>query len=383
MPGVLGQQARGHSQLAGTALQLARQRRCQGLAAHRRLMLRIALGQLRLQRHPEQAREIVGFGQQIATPLPVGLSCAGLARHMAAKFEPGGIRLCLGQLALHQLLIVTVQAAQQHRAAPAIQHAVMGAEDNLVMIGGQFEAGDPQQRRLVQRNGMGQILLTIGRDMGLGLRIPHQILIVERQLGALQDALQRNPFRQHQFAAKGRPAGDLPLPGLTVDRQVQWLAILNLGLQVVSRVTRRQRPVMEHALLQGRHGQQGLHLAPAQHPIQRPLREAKPREVARGVARNLQVAAVIHQRRQVVRQPCHQGVAPLLVEGTHLAQGETAIKHATVQADQLARQVVRGRGGPRCHRQRLPGLSSLALMADPQIVEDHQGFGQCPATGVV
>ncbi|MNI48625.1 hypothetical protein D3C73_1031970 [compost metagenome] len=260
---------------------------------------------------------------------------------MAAKFEPGGIRLCLGQLALHQLLIVTVQAAQQHRAAPAIQHAMVGTEDNLVVIGRQFEAGYPQQGSLLERNWAGQILLAIGRDMGLGLRIPHQILIVERHLGALEDALQRDPFRQHQFAAQGRPAGDLPLPGLTIDRHVQRLVVVYLCLQVVSRVTRRQRPVMEHALLQGRHGQQCLHLAPAQHPIQRPLREAKPREVARGVARGEHFTAVIHQGTQVGRQSHHQGIAPLLVEGTDLAQGEAAVIDAPVQADELPRQVVR------------------------------------------
>jgi len=103
----------------------------------------------------------------------------------------------------------------------------------------------------------------------------------------------------------------------------------------------QQRPVMEHALLKRGHGQQGLHLTPAQHPIERGLQEAKPREVARGVARGAHSTAVIHQRRQVVRQPRHQGVAPLLVEGADLAQGEAAIKHATVQTDQLARQVVR------------------------------------------
>ncbi|MNY01677.1 hypothetical protein D3C86_1342180 [compost metagenome] len=337
MPGVLGQQPRGHPQLAGAGFQSSRHVRCQGLAAHRRLMLRIALGQLWLQRHPEQAREIVGLGQQHGTSLPVGLSGAGLARDMAAKFQPGGIRLGLGQLALHQLLIVTVQAAQQHRAAPAIQHAVMGAEDNLVVIGGQFEAGDPQQGGHIQRYGPGQILLAIGRDMGLGLRIPHQILIVEWQLGMAQDALQRDPVRQHQFAAQGGPAGDLCLPGLTIDRQIQRLVIVDLGLQVVSRVTRRQRPVMEHALLQGGHGQQCLHLAPAQHPIQRPLREAKPREVARGVARGLLGAAVHHQGLDIGRQPRHQGVARQLIESAHLAQGEAAVIDAPVQADQFPR----------------------------------------------
>jgi hypothetical protein len=60
-----------------------------------------------------------------------------------------------------------------------------------------------------------------------------QVLIVEWQLGMLEDALERNPVRQHQFAAKGRPAGDLPLPGLTVDRHVQRLVIGDLGLQVI------------------------------------------------------------------------------------------------------------------------------------------------------
>ena len=131
---------------------------------------------------------------------------------------------------------------------------------------------------------------------------------------------------------------------------------------------------MEHALLKRCHGQQGLHLAPVQHPIERGLREAKPREVARGVARGAHFTAVIHQGTQVGRQSHHQGVAPLLVEGTDLAQGEAAIKHAPVQADQLARQVVRGTGCPRRHGQRLPGLSSLALMADPQVVEDDKGL---------
>ncbi|MNF71177.1 hypothetical protein D3C84_531230 [compost metagenome] len=133
---------------------------------------------------------------------------------------------------------------------------------------------------------------------------------------------------------------------------------------------------MEHALLQGGHGQQGLHLAPGQHLVQRRLGESQPREVARGVARSRLGAAVLHQRRQVVRQPRHQGVAPLLVEGADLTQGEAAIKHAPVQADELPRQVIRRRGSPGRHGQGLPGLSGLALMADPQIVEDDQSLGQ-------
>ena len=302
---------------------------------------------------------------------------------MAAKFEPGGIRLGLWQQAVHQCLIAPMQGPQQHGAAPAIQHAVMGAEDHLVVIGGQFETGKAQQGGLLQRDRAGQILLAVCLDPCLCISHLGQVLIVEWQLGVLEDALQRHPVRQHQFAAKGRPAGDLPLPGLTVDRHVQRLVIVNLGLQVIGVIPGQQRPVMEHALLKRGHGQQGLHLAPAQHPIEPSLREVKPREVARGMARRLQVAAVLHQRRQVVRQPRHQGVARLLVEGAHLAQGEAAIKHAPVQTDQLARQVVRGRGCPRRQRQGLPGLSGLALMADPQVVEDDQGFGQCPATWVV
>ncbi|MNT08785.1 hypothetical protein D3C72_1435380 [compost metagenome] len=250
----------------------------------------------------------------------------------------------------------------------------MGAEDNLVVIGGQFEAGKAQQRCLLERDRAGQILLAIGLDPCLCICHLGQVLIVERQLGALHDALQRHPVRQHQFAAKGRPAGDLPLPGLTVDRHVQRLVIVDLGLQVIGRVTGHQRPVMEHALLQGGHGQQGLHLAPGQHLVQCRLGETQPREVARGVARGRPGAAVFHQGRQVVRQPRHQGVARLLVEGADLAQGEAAIKHATVQAHQLARQVVRGRGGSRRHGQGLPGLSGLPLMADPQVVEDDKGL---------
>ncbi len=238
---------------------------------------------------------------------------------MATKFEPGGIRLALRQQAVHQRLIGAMQGAQQHGAAPAIQHAVMDAEDHLVVIGGQFETGKAQQGRLLQRDRAGQILLAIGLDPCLCIFHFRQVLIVEWQLGVLQDALQRHPVRQYQFAAKGRPAGDLPLPGLTVDRHVQRLVIGDLGLQVIGVIPGQQRPVMEHALLQGGHGQQGLHLAPAQHPIEGGLRESDPREVARGVTRSLHGAAVLHQRRQVLRQPRHQGVARLLVEGANLA----------------------------------------------------------------
>jgi hypothetical protein len=103
---------------------------------------------------------------------------------------------------------------------------------------------------------------------------------------------------------------------------------------------------MEHALLKRGHGQQGLHLAPVQHPIERACERPSPGKSLSGMARGLHRAAVLHQRRQVIRQPRHQGVARLLVEGAHLAQGEAAIKHATVQTDQLARQVVRGCGCP-------------------------------------
>ncbi|MNV27058.1 hypothetical protein D3C71_1181950 [compost metagenome] len=182
---------------------------------------------------------------------------------MAAKFEPGGIRIALRQQAVHQRLIAAMQRPQQHGAAPAIQHAVMGAEDNLVVIGGQFEAGKAQQGGLLERDRAGQILLAIGLDPCLCIFHLGQVLIVERQLGALHDALQRDSVRQHQFAAKGRPAGDLPLPGLTVDRHVQRLVIVDLGLQVIGVIPGQQRPVMEHALLKRGHGQQSLHLAPA------------------------------------------------------------------------------------------------------------------------
>ena len=57
-----------------------------------------------------------------------------------------------------------MQGTQQHGTAPAIQHAVMGAEDHLVVIGGQFEAGKAQQGRLLERDRAGQILLAIGLE---------------------------------------------------------------------------------------------------------------------------------------------------------------------------------------------------------------------------
>ncbi|MNH05956.1 hypothetical protein D3C79_653100 [compost metagenome] len=163
MPGVLGQQARCHPEPPGPCLQLPEQGRCQRLAAD----FGSVLGQVWLERHPEQAGEIVGLGQQLGAPLPVGGSGGRFAGDMATEGEPGGIRCHFWYLTLHQRLVVSMQGAQQHGAAPAIEHGVVGAQDHLVVIGGQFKAGDAQQRRLVQCNGMGQILLAIGGDTGV------------------------------------------------------------------------------------------------------------------------------------------------------------------------------------------------------------------------